>query len=163
MRKLFLVLCSVCLLSCAGLAQVKTSTQWKCAKAALQHSINVGDKPGHAYAVDQINCTAAKGEIDGVKQKTGLGTEFIEINGDQFTGHGEFVETLANGDKNFYTYQMKGTMKNGMLQSASDTWSLREGAGKLKGAKASGTCKGGGNADQSATWDCSGEYTMAKK
>ncbi|MBZ5510592.1 MAG: hypothetical protein LAN70_05410 [Acidobacteriia bacterium] len=163
MRKLWLILCSVCLLSCGALAQVKMDNQWKCGKATIQHSIDVGDKPGHAYAVDQINCTAPKGEIDGVKRKSGMGTEFIEVTGDKFTGHGEFVETMANGDKNFYTYQMMGTMKNGVLQAGSDKWTLREGGGKLKGAKASGTCKGAGNADQSATWDCTGEYTMAKK
>lgn len=162
MRKLEGVLCFVCLVACAGVAQVKTSTQWKCAKAADSHSIDVGDKPGHAYVVDQINCTAAKGEIDGVKQKSGLGTEFLEVNGDKVSGHGEFVETLANGDKNFYTYQLKGNIKNGVMQAGSDTWSLREGNGKLKGAKASGTCQGSGSADQSATWDCSGNYTLAK-
>ena len=104
MRKLLLVICSVCLLSCAALAQVKSDVQWKCAKASISHSIDVGDKPGHSYAVDQINCTATKGELAGVKQKSGVGTEFLEINGDKFTGHGEFIETLANGDKSSYTY-----------------------------------------------------------
>jgi len=163
MRKLWLVVCAVCLLSCAGLAQVKSTVQWKCDKAANQHSIDVGDKAGHAYAVDQINCTPVKGDIDGAKRKSGTGTEFIELNGDNFTGHGEFVETMENGDKNFYTYQLKGTLKNGVLQTGSNTWSMREGGGKLKGAKASGACKGSGNPDQSATWDCAGEYTMAKK
>ena len=163
MRKLFLVLCSVCLLSCAALAQVKSDVQWKCGKPSNQHSIDVGDKPGHVYSVDQINCTPVKGDIAGEKRKSGVGTEFIEVTGDKFTGHGEFIETMANGDKNFYTYQIKGTMKNGVLQAGSDTWSMREGGGRLKGAKASGTCKGGSNADGSATWDCTGDYTMAKK
>ena len=84
----------------------------------------MGDKPGHAYAVDQINCTPTKGDIDGAKRKSGTGTEFIEVNGDKFTGHGEFIETMENGDKNFYTYQMTGTLKNGVL-TGSDKWSLR--------------------------------------
>jgi len=163
MRKLWLVVGAVCLLSCAGLAQVKSTVQWKCDKPTNQHSIDVGDKPGHAYYVDQINCTPTKGDIAGAKRKSGTGTEFLELNGDKFTGHGEFVETMENGDKNFYTYKTTGTLKNGVLQTGSDTWSMREGAGKLKGAKASGTCKGSGNPDQSATWDCTGEYTMAKK
>jgi hypothetical protein len=70
---------------------------------------------------------------------------------------------MENGDKNFYTYQMTGSLKNGALQAATDTWALREGAGKLKGAKAHGTCKGAGNPDQSATWDCTGTYSMPKK
>ena len=163
MKKQFLVLCSVCLLSSAALAQVKVDNQWKCGKATVQHSIDVGDKPGHAYAVDQISCTSTKGEIEGVKIKSGVGTEFLEVTGDKFTGHGEFIETMANGDKNFYTYQFTGTMKNGVLQAGSDTWTLREGGGKLKGAKASGACKGAGNPDQTATCDCAGEYTMPKK
>jgi hypothetical protein len=55
MGKLWGVLFAVCLLSCVGLAQVKSTVQRKCDKPSDQHSINVGDKPGHAYAVDQIN------------------------------------------------------------------------------------------------------------
>lgn len=82
MKKFWLVLCSVCLLSSAALAQVKVDNQWKCGKATVQHSIDVGDKPGHAYAVDQINCTSTKGEIEGVKIKSGVGTEFFELSGD---------------------------------------------------------------------------------
>jgi hypothetical protein len=162
MKKVWLVLYLVCLLSWVALAQVKVDIQWKCDKASNQHSIEVGDKPGHAYAVDQINCTATKGEIEGVKIKSGVGTEFIELKGDKFTGHGEFVQTMANGDKNVYTYQMTGTMKSGALQAATDKWTLREGGGKSKGAKSSGTCKGAGNPDQSTTWDCTGEYAAAK-
>ena len=163
MGKLWGVLFAVGLLSCVGLAQVKSTVQWKCDKPSDQHSINVGDQPGHAYAVDQINCTPVSGDINGAKRKSGTSTEFLEFRGDKFTGHGEFVETMENGDKNFYTYQMKGILKNGVLQAGSDTWSMREGAGKLKGAKASGTCKGAGNPDGTATWDCSGDYTMANK
>ena len=162
MKKVLLVLYLVFLLSWVGLTQVKVDIQWKCDKASNQHTIEVGDKPGHAYAVDQINCTATKGEIEGVEIKSGVGTEFIELKGDQFTGHGEFVQTMANGDKNFYTYQMTGTIKSGALQAATDKWTLREGGGKSKGAKSSGTCKGAGNPDQTTTWDCTGEYAAAK-
>jgi len=162
MRKLWLVVCAVGFLSSTGLAQFKNDTQWKCDKASDQHSINIGDKPGHAYAVDQINCTATKGELAGVKEKSGVGTEFMEVNGDKITGHGEFVETLENGDKDLFTYTFQATMKDGKLQSGTDKWSLRQGSGKLKGAKGSGTCKGTGNSDGSVTWDCAGDYTGAK-
>src|SRR5581483_3193588 len=161
MSKLWLVCCVVCFLSCTGFAQFKANTQWKCDKASTQHSIDVGDKAGHAYAVDQINCTAVKGELAGVKEKSGVGTEFMEINGDKVTGHGEFVETLDNGDKDFFSYTFMGTLKDGKLTSGSDKWSLREGSGKLKGSKGSGTCKGTGNSDGTVTWDCTGNYTGA--
>ena len=162
MRKLWGVLFAVSLLSCVGFAQVKSTVQWKCDKPSDQHSINVGDKPGHTYAVDQINCTPVNGDINGARRKSGTGTEFLEFRGNRFTGHGEFIETMENGDRNFYTYQMTGTSQNGVLQG-SDTWSMREGAGKLKGAKATGSCKGGSNPDGTATWNCSGDYTMAKE
>lgn len=162
MGKLWGILFAVSLLSCAGLAQVKSTFQLKCDKSSDQHSIDVGDKPGHAYVVQQTNCTAISGDIDGSKRKSGTATEFLEVRGDTFTGHGEFIETMENGDKNFYTYQLKGAVKDGVMQG-SDTWTMREGGGKLKGAKASGTCKAKGNPDGTTTSDCSGDYTMAKK
>jgi len=162
MRNVYLVLCAVCFLSCTGLAQFKSTVLWKCDKPADQHSINVGDKPGHSYGVDQINCTPMAGDINGAKRKSGMGTEFVEVSGDKVTGHGEFIETMENGDKNVYSYQFMGTLKDGVLQSGSDKWSMREGGGKLKGAKATGTCKGSAK-DQSVMWDCMGDYTGAKK
>src|SRR5436853_7568286 len=92
MKKMCLVLCLVCLVSSVALAQGKTNVQWKCDKPSDQHSIPVGDKPGHAYAIEQINCTALKGDIAGNKMKSGTGTEFHSITGDNVTGHGECVE-----------------------------------------------------------------------
>ncbi len=163
MRKLWQVAGLVSLLTCGALAQVKVDIQWKCDKPSNQHSIDVGDRPGHAYSVDQINCTATKGEINGVKIKSGVGTEFIEVKGDEFNGHGEFVETMENEDRNFYTYQLMGTMDSGVLQTATDKWTLREGGGKNKGAKSSGTCKGMGNPDQTTSWDCTGTWSMPKQ
>ena len=55
MKKIFLLPCLVCLVSSIGLALGKTNVQWKCDKPSDQHSIPVGDKPGHAYAIEQIN------------------------------------------------------------------------------------------------------------
>jgi hypothetical protein len=161
MKKTCLFLCLVCLASPVALAQGKTNVQWKCDKPAVQHSIPVGDQPGHAYAIDQINCTAIKGDIAGNKMKSGSGTEFLDIKGDTVTGHGEFVENMENGDKNVYKYEFSGTAQNGAFQSGTNKWSLIKGGGKMKGGKASGTCKGKGNPDQSTSFDCTGTYTPA--
>ena len=161
MKKIFLLPCLVCLVSSIGLAQGKTNVQWKCDKPSDQHSIPVGDKPGHAYAIEQINCTALKGDIAGNKMKSGTGTEFLSITGDNVTGHGEFVESMENGDKNVYKYEFSGTTKNGAFQTGTNKWSLIEGGGKMKGGKASGTCKATGNPDQSTSFDCMGTYTPA--
>jgi len=161
MKKMCLVLCLVCLVSSVALAQGKTNVQWKCDKPSDQHSIPVGDKPGHAYAIEQINCTAIKGDIAGNKMKSGIGTEFLYLKGADVTGHGEFVESMENGDKNVYKYEFSGTMKDGALESGTNKWSLIEGGGKMKGGKANGTCKAKGNPDQSTSFDCMGTYTPA--
>ena len=92
MKRFCLFLCGLCVVPGIALAQEKSNVQWKCDKPTVQHNIDVGDKPGHAYAIDQINCTAIKGEIAGVKMKSGTGTEFLDVKGDKTTGHGEFVE-----------------------------------------------------------------------
>jgi hypothetical protein len=159
MKKIWLVLWLLSLASGVALAQGKTNVQWKCDKPSHQHSIPVGDEPGHAYAIEQINCTCIKGDIAGNKMKSGTGTEFLNINGDNVTGHGEFVENMENGDKNLYKYEFSGTLKNGAFQSGSNKWSLIEGGGKMKGGRASGTCKAQGNPDQSISFDCTGTYT----
>jgi hypothetical protein len=159
MKKMYVVLCLVCLVSSVALAQGKTNVQWKCDKPSDQHSIPVGDKPGDAYAIEQINCTALKGDIAGNKMKSGVGTEFLYLKGDNVTGHGEFVESMENGDKNVYKYEFSGTMKNGAFESGTNKWSLIEGGGKMKGGKANGACKAKANPDQSTSFDCMGTYT----
>jgi hypothetical protein len=159
MKNIGVVLCLLFLGSSVALAQGKTNVQWKCDKPSVQHSIPVGDKPGHVYAIEQINCTAIKGDIAGNKMKSGTGTEFLYITGDKVSGHGEFVENMENGDKNLYKYEFSGTSKNGAFQSGNNKWSLIEGGGKMKGGKASGTCEAKGNSDLSTSFDCLGTYT----
>jgi len=161
MKNTCVILCLLFLSSSVALAQEKTNVQWKCDKPSVQHSIPVGDKAGHVYAIEQINCTALKGDIAGNKMKSGTGTEFLYIQDDHVTGHGEFVESMENGDKNLYKYEFSGTTKNGAFQSGSNKWSLIEGDGKMKSGKASGTCKAKGNSDQSTSFDCMGTYTPA--
>jgi hypothetical protein len=135
---------------------------WACTKPSVAHSIEIGDQPNHAYSIDQIKCTSTKGEIAGVREKEGTGTEFAEVTGNSSSGHGVFVETMANGDKIHFTYEVTATIKNGQMQSGSDKWQATSGTGKFKGIKASGTCTGTGNADGSATWSCTGTYSLPK-
>src|SRR6266851_6836964 len=117
MRRLLVVVGVVCVCASLALAQSKTSNAWTCPKPSDAHSIEVGDKPGHAYSVDQITCTSTKGEIAGVKEKEGTGTEFAEVTGNSMKGHGVFVETMANGDKLHFVYQFTATTKDGQMQS----------------------------------------------
>src|SRR5260370_35666566 len=120
MKKMCLVLFLVCLVSSVALAQGKTNVQWKCDKPSDQHSIPVGDKPGHAYAIEQINCTAIKGDIAGNKMKSGIGTEFFYLKGDDVTVHGEFVESMENAAMNVCKYEFSDTAKSGTFESGTN-------------------------------------------
>jgi hypothetical protein len=162
MRNLFLGVCALCLSASFALAQGKVDSQWNCGKATDTHSIDVGDQTGHAYAISQFTCTAVKGEIEGVKEKEGTGTEFDDMKANTVKYHGVFVEAMPNGDKLHYGYHGTGTMEKGQFQSASAEWTFTGGTGKFKGAKGKGTCKGKGNPDGSTTFDCAGDYTLPK-
>ncbi len=161
MRNLFLVVV-LCLSASVALAQGKVDSQWNCGKATEAHNLEVGDQTGHAYAIAQFACTNVKGEIEGVKEKEGRATEFEDVKGNGSKGHGVFIETLASGDKLYVNYQASGVTNNGQLQSVTSEWTITNGTGKFKGAKGKGSCKGKGNPDGSATYDCMGEYTLAK-
>lgn len=162
MLRFVLSICTVFLCASLALAQGKIANEWKCPKSAMRHSIEVGDQPNHAYSISQSKCTGTKGEIAGVKEKEGTGTDFGEVKGNTSSGHGVYVETMANGDKINYTYTGSSTMKNGQMQSGSNQWQATNGTGKFKGIKARGTCKGTGNPDGSATWTCGGTYSLPK-
>ena len=166
MRTFQLFLAAACLAVSPATAQTpasgKTATTWKCAAPSPVNALPVGDEPNHMYVVEQIKCTATKGEIAGVKEKEGTGTEFVDVTGDTSKGHGVFVETLDNGDKAFVSYTFTGTSKNKLMVSGSNKWTFTGGTGMLKGAKASGTCTAKASPDGGLTFECAGTYTLAK-
>ncbi len=163
MKKLLFVLCSILLFASAAMAD-KLVSQWNCGKPTESHSIDVGDQPNHSYSITNGSCTSTKGEVGGVREKEGTGPQFQETTGDTVQWHGVFIVTTANGDKLYYHYSNKGPgkTKDGQFQSGGNKWSIAGGTGKFAGAKGEGTCQGKGNADGSATWDCEGNYTLAK-
>jgi len=164
MRKLVCVVGLVCLCSVLALAQNegKVSNGWSCAKPTDTKTINVGDEPGHAYAVSQFKCASTKGEYGGVKEKEGTATEIDEIKGGKLTGHGIFMESFANGDSANFTYQISAGIKDGKMTSVADKWQAVNGTGKFKGIKASGTCKGMGTPEGGSSLTCDGTYTLPK-
>jgi hypothetical protein len=162
MRKFLFVVS--CLLLCASvsLAQGKVDSHWNCAKATDTHSIEVGDQSNHAYTIGQSTCTATKSEIGGVNEKDAVAAQFVESTGNSSSWHGHFVVTTDSGDKIFYRYSGHGTNKDGQFDAGSNFWSIVGGTGKFKGAKGKGTCTGKGGPDGSASWDCTGTYTLAQ-
>ena len=161
MRRIPLFALALCVAGSVAGAQAVNVT-WKCTPQGAPTALQVGDAAGHAYVLDQQNCTALKGSIGGVKQKEGMATEFAEATGDNAKGHGIFVETLSSGDKIHYTYIFTGVSKDGKPVSGADKWTAVGGTGKFKGATGSGTCKGTGSPDGSTTYECTGHITAGK-
>ncbi|MGH9498559.1 MAG: hypothetical protein ACRD3L_05405 [Terriglobales bacterium] len=162
MRKLCLMVCSMLVLASLAVAQEKSSSQWNCSKPSEAHSIDVGDRANHTYAVSKTTCTANSGEVGGVKEKEGIGTQFNETMGDTTTWHGVFVVTAENGDKIYYHYSNsgKGMAKDGQFESGSNKWMMAGGTGKFAKLKGEGSCTGKGDGAGGATWDCTGTYSM---
>jgi hypothetical protein len=164
MRRLLMFVCCVSVLVSLAAAKNTLSSQWICQKPSDAHAIDVGDQPDHSYAVSKTTCTAAKPETNVLKEKEGIGTQFSESTGGFNTWHGVFVVTTEGGDKIYYSYQNVGAgkLKDGQFQSGSNKWSIVGGTGKFVGATGTGMCRGKGNADGTAVWECTGAYTLAK-
>ena len=162
MRKALFVVFLSCLLTSLALAQTKISSTIKCDKASIQHMVPVGDHENHSYGVSQGSCTPTKPwTIAGVAAKDAVGTSALDVDGDVTKNHGVYIETMVNGDKGFYHYELTATTKDGQTHVTAHKWQLVEGTGKLKGAKGQGSCTGNGTAD-SMTYECQGEYTLPK-
>lgn len=161
MRKLWLTGCSVLLLVSLSSGE-KVVSQWSCGEPLETHTIDAADQANHTYTISNTNCTAAKSELGGVREKVGIGTQFNETTGDTTTWHGVFVVTAETGDKIFYHYSSsgKGMLKDGKFQSGNNKWSIAGGTGKFATAKGEGTCAGKSNGDGTVTWDCTGTYTL---
>ena len=143
-------------------AQTKTSGSVQCAKPDPSYSVEVGDHPGHIYALGKVACTWTKPmEIGGITTKDGIDVAFQEFHGSKSTDNGSHWSTMSNGDKTFV--QFHGTTmldKDGKPQSTSGHWSYTGGTGKMKGIKGKGTYVGKPNADGSVIYDVEGEYTL---
>jgi hypothetical protein len=141
-------------------AQTKISGTIQC-KAGAINPVAIGDKPGHAYAILQGDCTWTKPmEIGGVQTKTGTDTVTSEMSGNGSTDHGYHVDTMANGDKFTVRFQGTGKSKDGKQASGSGTWTFVEGTGKVKGIKGGGTYKSTAEADGTTTTEVVGEYSL---
>src|SRR5262245_10338451 len=104
-------------------AQTKISGTVKCGKPDQEQKIDIGDKPGHAYAISQGKCTWTKPmTIAGIQTKEDVGTNSEEITSTGARGRGYVLGTMSNGDK--FTVRTEGTdtLKDGKPQGSAGTW-----------------------------------------
>ena len=153
----------VLLLATIAISQTKISGISTCAKPDQQQRIDVGDKPGHAFAISQGKCNWTKPmNLAGVQTKEDVVTTSNEITGARARAHGVVVGTMSNGDAMHVRIQGTDTYKDEKLQTSDGTWSFVGGSGKLKGIKGKGTYKGKPDAAGNVVYDIAGEYEIPK-
>ena len=159
--KTVLVFLCAAALAATAVAQTKTSGTAQC-KADPSAPVEIGDKPGHSFAISKAQCTWSGFEIAGVAYKDGVSVSMDEIRGDKATSNGYHTATLANGDKTTAHFHGARTTKDGKFQSGGGTWTFSGGTGKCKGIKGKGTYKGTPNADGTVSYKVDGEYSLPK-
>jgi hypothetical protein len=152
-KQLFVAFCLLVFAS-AAIAQ-KVDTKWHCVAPTANHTLDVGDEPGHSYVLGQGTCTAT---ASGSGEKSGAYTEFQELWKASFTNHGRFNVTMDNGDMAYYTYE--GSGPTDIAKPATNTWKILSGTGKHQAMKGSGSCSGTRHEDGSSDWACTGTYSM---
>ena len=160
--KVTLLFLLVSLVAPAAWAQTRLAGTSVCGKPESQQALQVGDRPGHSFAISQGKCNWTKpAEIGGVETKDDVVTLMEEISGNRARSRGFGVGTMANGDKFFVRIHGTVVMKEGMVQSSDGQLSFVGGTGKLAGLKGKGTYKGTGGPD-GVSYQIEGEYEMAK-
>lgn len=161
-RMILATLAAFSLAAAAG-AQTKTSGTAQFGKPEPAHMVEVGDEPNHSMGLNKSTCTWSQPmEIAGLKTKDGFSVASSDTKGSKSTAHGVHVTTMDNGDKMYVRFQGSGTLKDGVMQADSGTWSYTGGTGKLKGIKGKGTYAGKPSADGGMTYEVKGDYTLAK-
>ncbi len=158
MRKPIFVAICLLVLGAAAMAQGKIDTKWHCSKPTSNPMLEVGDVPGHQYALGQGTCTATGG---GAGEKSGMYTEFDDVWKASHTGHGRFNVTMDNGDMVYYTYETSGS--SDIKKPLSNKWKIASGTGKHKGIEGSGSCTGKQLEDGGSDWVCTGTTEMGGK
>ena len=126
-------------IAATAVAQTKISGTVQC-KPEPVAPVEIGDKPGHAFAIVKSACTwTTPMEIAGAHTKTGGDVVVAEMNGNSSSDHGYHLDDMDNGDKFTVRFSGSGKSKDGKPVSSTGTWSFVSGTGKVKGIKGKGT------------------------
>lgn len=164
-RYLLLISCILAFASSA-VAQTKLLAVIDCDKSDPLYTIQVPDREGFAYQINQNKCIWTKGSaLEGIESKDVVNVVVGEVMGNSVRTTHTQVTHYSNGDKVF----VRGTGNvNQKALASSGKWSYSGGTGRFRGLKGGGTftCKSKGSDFGSGyICDVEGEYTLpaAKK
>jgi hypothetical protein len=148
-------------LAAAARGQTKVSSTQHCSKPEKEYTIDVGDRPNHAFAIGRMQCTWAKLEIAGVEIREENDTCFAEVSRkrSRFNCYAGF--SAANGDRYFGRWEGFYMQKDG-TEDVDAKLSIVAGPSKLKGLKGRWMCKTTYATDGSSDSQCEGEYELPR-
>ena len=143
----------------AASGQTKVKATQHCGKAEKEYRIDVGDRPGHVFAISQLPCTWENLKMAGVGISGERSTCFAEVGAEGVRYQCFSAFSAANGDTIFGRWE--GTFKPGRGTDAQQS-SLRivQGPGKLEGLKSKWSCRTTYAADGTSDSECEGEYEL---
>ena len=160
MRKTVTMSVIVLASAASALAQTTITMSGRCGKADVEQMVPAADAPDHMMLLRQGKCVPTKAaEFGGSPSKEAAFAEHGEVIGQNGKVTGTYVDTLANGEKVYYSYEATSVLKDGALEME-NKWKIVGGTARLKGITGQGTCTGKGTSDGGLTFDCTGEYTL---
>jgi hypothetical protein len=160
MRKVILVPALLCGLTAIAGAQTKITGKLTCAKPSVSQT---GGDGAQMIMFQKANCTwATPFTIEGSKPGPTVDVSIGDMTGSTARNHGYSTTVMDNGDTTIVRYEGAMQMKKDRSGTLKGTWRYVRGTGKFRGISGSGTYKGEGAADGSASADISGHYSLGK-
>jgi hypothetical protein len=160
MRKVILVPALLCGMAVIAGAQTKITGKLNCAKPSVSQ---MGGDGSQMIMFQKSNCTwATPFTIDGSKAGPTVDVSIGDMTGSMARNHGYSTTVMDNGDTTIVRYEGAMQMKKDRSGTLKGTWRFVRGTGKFKGISGSGSYKGEGAADGSASADISGHYSLGK-
>jgi hypothetical protein len=140
--------------------QTKLDIRENCGRPTAEYTIQVGDHPGHAFRIEQVECTPEGTiEIGGVAIQKHVATGFAEMDVGQGKNQWAHVFTMANGDSIFAHAEGSASYQGRRYTSSTLKWDFEGGTGKFEKIKGEGsyTC---GPGQGGFSCEAKGEYTL---
>ena len=141
-----LVLFTALLMAVPAGAQTKLELQEQCGRPASEYTIPVGDHPGHAFRIQQTDCTPdASVRIAGEPIKAHKATGFTEMDAGEGRHQWFHVFAMDNGDSIYARSEGTADYQGRRFSSSTSQWKFVGGTGKFEKLTGTGsyTCRPG--------------------
>jgi hypothetical protein len=159
---------SICFLmfiaATASVAQTKIAGTSSCGKPNPHHAVDIGDRAGHVFSMDEVKCKWMMGmQIENARTTDDVVMMLSETTGNSSHERGYIVTKLDSGDMVFARYSGTTRMRHGVSVSSRGIWSYTGGSGKMDGLAGKGTFTASVEVNGSRTYQFEGRYSLPSR